>query len=121
MRLVGVTEWVAELKGALTEELAAGVERAGEMVAAEARASHDYENRAGTLEERTMVGGPVTTTANHVSVTVVGDTPYGKWIEEGTSRIRPRRFLAGALERRMSGVVAEVDVALSRAGRRVSQ
>lgn len=121
MRLVGVDAWASELKGALAEELAEGMTRGGEMVAAEARANHDYENRSGDLEERTMVGGPATTTANRVSIPVVGDTPYGKWIEEGTSRIRPRRFLANALTRRLSGVVAEVNVALHRAGERASR
>lgn len=121
MRFLGVEEWVRALQGALVEELAEGMERAGEMVAAEARQNHDYENRTGTLEERTMVGGPVVTTTNHVTVTVVGDTPYGKWIEEGTDHIRPRRFLASAYDRRVSGVVAELDVALHRAGEKVSR
>lgn len=127
MRFVGVTEWLSELEAALTEELAAGMERAGEMVAAEARANHDYENRTGTLQERTMVGGAVLTTANHVSVKVVADTRYASYIEDGTKnadeseRIRPRRFLAKAAERRVSGIDAEMAVALHRAGERASR
>ncbi len=127
MRLVGVDVWVADLTAALTTELAAGVERAGEMVAAEARANHDYENRSGTLQERTMVGGVPLTTANHVSIKVVADTRYASYIEDGTKnkdeseRIRPRRFLAKAAERRESGMAAELSVALHRAGERVSR
>lgn len=121
MRFVGVDAWLSDLEGALAEELAAGMERAGEMVAAEARNTHDYENRTGTLEERTMVGGPVTTTANHVTVLIVADTRYASFIEDGTSRIRPRRFLAKAAERRASGMDAEMAVALHRAGERVSR
>ncbi len=127
MRLVGVEAWVAELKGALTEEIAAGMERAGEMVAAEARANHDYENRTGTLQERTMVGGVPTTTANHISIKVVADTRYASYIEDGTKnkdeseRIRPRKFLAKAAERRASGMDAEMAVALHRVGERVSR
>ena len=120
-RFVGVEAWLSELEAALTEELAAGMERAGEMVAAEARNTHDYENRTGTLEERTMVGGPVTTTANHITVPIVADTHYASFIEDGTSRIRPRRFLAKAAERRASGIDAELAVALHRAGERVSR
>ena len=121
MRFVGVDAWLSDLEGALTEELAAGMERAGEMVAAEARSTHDYENRTGLLEERTMVGGPVTTTANHVTVPIVADTRYASFIEGGTSRIRPRRFLANAAERRASGIDAELAVALHRAGERASR
>jgi len=121
LALEGVGVWLATLEGALTEELAAGMERAAEVVAAEARANHDYENRTGTLEERTMVGGPVVTTANHVTAKVVADTPYGSYIEDGTDRIRPRRFLARAAERRTSGMIAEIDVALFRAGEKASQ
>lgn len=127
MRFVGVDAWLSDLEGALTEELAAGMERAGEMVAAEARANHDYENRTGLLEERTMVGGPVTTTANHVTVPIVADTRYASYIEDGTKnadeseRIRPRRFLAKAAERRVSGIDAEMAVALHRAGERASR
>lgn len=120
-RFVGVDAWLSDLEGALTEELAAGMERAGEMVAAEARSTHDYENRTGLLEERTMVGGPVTTTANHVTVPIVADTRYASFIEDGTSRIRPRRFLAKAAERRASGIDAELAVALHRAGERASR
>ena len=120
-RFVGVDAWLSDLEGALTEELAAGMERAGEMVAAEARSTHDYENRTGLLEERTMVGGPVTTTANHVTVPIVADTRYASFIEGGTSRIRPRRFLAKAAERRASGIDAEMAVALHRAGERASR
>lgn len=118
---VGVEAWLSSLEAALTEELAAGLERAGEMVASEARANHDYENRTGTLQERTMVGGPVTTTTNRVSVPIVADTRYASYIENGTSRIRPRRFLAKAAERRVSGIDAELAVALHRAGERVSR
>lgn len=127
MRLVGVDAWVADLTAALTTELAEGMERSGELVAAEARANHDYENRTGTLQERTMVGGVPLTTANHVSIKVVADTRYASYIEDGTKnkddseRIRPRRFLAKAAERRASGIAAEMNVALYRAGQRVSQ
>jgi hypothetical protein len=121
MALEGVGAWLSALDAALTEELAGGMERAAEMVAAEARANHDYENRTGTLEERTMVGGPVVTTANHVVAKVVADTRYGSYIEDGTETIRPRRFLARAAERRTSGMIAELDVALLRAGEKASQ
>ncbi len=121
MRLVGVDAWVADLTAALTTELAAGMERSGELVAAEARAHHDYENRTGLLEERTMVGGPVTTTAARVSVPVVADTRYASFIEDGTTRIRPRRFLARALVTSTPAIVGEVNAALAAAGARVSQ
>lgn len=121
MRFVGVDAWLSDLEGALTEELAEGVTRAAEMVASEARANHDYENRTGTLQERTMVGGVPLTTTNHVTVLIVADTRYASFIEGGTSRIRPRRFLAKAAERRASGIDAELAVALHRAGERASR
>ena len=127
MRFVGVDAWLSDLEGALTEELAAGMERAAEMVAAEARANHDYENRTGRLQDRTMVGGVPLTTANHISIKVVADTRYASYIEDGTKnadeseRIRPRKFLAKAAERRASGIDAEMAVALHRAGERASR
>lgn len=117
----GLDEWLSELRAVSTEELAVGMERAGEMVAAEARANHDYTNRTGTLEERTMVGGPVVTTPQRIIVTVVADTRYASFIEDGTTRIRPRRFLAHAAERRSSGIAAEMQVAMHRIGERVSR
>lgn len=120
-RIVGADGWLRDLDAALTVELAEGMERAGELVAAAARAEHDYQNRTGTLEERTMVGGPAVTTAGRVSVTVVGDTRYGKCIEEGTSRIRPRRFLASAAERCESAIVGELSEAMARAAERASR
>ncbi len=101
MRFVGVNEWVAALAEACTEEIAQGMTRAGQLVAAEARPSTTTSTAPGTLEERTMVGGPPVTTANHVTIRVVADTRYGSYIEDGTSRIRPRRFLARAAERCM--------------------
>jgi len=126
-RIVGVDAWLADLTADLTTELAAGMERSGELVAAAARDRHDYVNRTGTLEERTMVGGPVVTTDTYVAVRVVADTRYGKYIEEGTKnldgsqRIRPRRFLAQAAERCESAIVGEMNAALERAGEKASQ
>lgn len=120
-RLVGVDAWVADLTADLTTELAAGMERSGELVAAAARDRHDYVNRTGTLEERTMVGGPVVTTDTHVAVRVVADTRYASFIESGTSRIRPRRFLAQAAERCEPAIVGEMNAALERAGEKASR
>lgn len=113
--------WVADLTADLTTELAAGMERSGELVAAAARDRHDYVNRTGTLQERTMVGGPVVTTDTYVAVRVVADTRYASFIESGTSRIRPRRFLAQAAERCESAIVGEMNAALERAGEKASQ
>lgn len=127
MRFVGVDAWVESLEAALTEEIADGMTRAAEMVAVEARSTHDYENRTGRLEERTMVGGVPLTTANRVTIKVVADTRYASYIEDGTKnaddseRIRPRRFLAKAAERRTSGIAAELSVALHRAAERASR
>ncbi len=120
-RIVGVDAWLADLTADLTTELAAGMERSGELVAAAARDRHDYVNRTGTLEERTMVGGPVVTTDTHVAVRVVADTRYASFIESGTSRIRPRRFLAQAAERCEPAIVGEMNAALERAGEKASQ
>ena len=119
--LVGVDAWVADLSADLTTELAAGMERSGELVAAAARAQHDYINRTGTLEERTMVGGPVVTTDASVSIRVVADTRYASYIESGTSRIRPRLFLAKAAERSEPAIIGEMNAALERAGDKASQ
>lgn len=125
-RFAGVDEAFSALDAALTEELAEGMVRVAEAVAVEARANHDYQNRSGALQERTMVGGVPTTTANHVTIKVVGDTRYGKYIEEGTKnkdeseRIRPRRFLENAATRLFDGgrAAAEIGIAMDRAASR---
>lgn len=120
---VGIEQAVAALQGAVTEETERGMVRACQMVADEAAANHDYENRTGRLQSRT-VPGRVTTSGHRVTGLVLGDTRYGKYIEEGTKnadgseRIRPRKFLEKAAERRSSGIAAEFDIALGEAARR---
>lgn len=82
------------------------VARAGEIVADEARDSHPYTDRSYELTESIRGMDPVSTGDKAVGG-VIADTPYARYVDEGTERMAARPFLAPALERAMPRVEAE--------------
>jgi len=120
MNLTGIDAATAELASALDEEcLRGGVEAAG-VVADEARRSHPYENRTGQLEARTVPGrvrGRVS--ADTLRIQVVGETRYGGYLEEGTTRLGQRFvFLRPAYARAEDRVVRAIEDSMTRAAER---
>lgn len=110
---------IAEMLAALDVEMPAAMGTATRAVADEAAARHPYQNRTGRLQSRT-VPGIVTGLASRGRVTgqVLGDTRYGSFVNDGTSRNRPYPFLEPALARKEGEVDAIFDAALERAAAR---
>lgn len=77
-------------------------------VAEAAAAAHPYQNRTGTLQARTVPG--VTRgvlTGRSLETEVVGDTPYGEFLEE--RRSRQFAFLKPAFDRTLPDLERVVD------------
>lgn len=121
MRVVieGFDEALDGLLAGLEQEMPQGVTDAAKIVADEAAASHPYTNRTGTLQQRTVPG--VTTgrfSDDTLEGEALGDTPYGGYVEEGTSRARAFPFLAPAAERREGDTVRAIEQGANRGARR---
>lgn len=88
---------LGELAAAIDDEARAAMLDGARLVADEAAAHHPYTNRTGRLQSRT-VAGRVSGNASRgrVRAEVLGDTRYGSFVEEGTSRNRPYPYLAPA-------------------------
>lgn len=110
---------IAEMLAALDVEMPAAMLDATRTVADDAAAKHPYQNRTGRLQSRT-VAGAVTGLASRgrVSGQVLGDTRYGSFVNDGTSRNRPYPFLEPALVRKLPEVEARLDEGLQRAADR---
>jgi hypothetical protein len=69
----------------LDDAMAEALRESGVMVASEARTHHEFTDRTGALT-RSIHSEPVEGTflGNDLSVQVVADTPYAKFVEEGT-------------------------------------
>lgn len=117
MRFEGVDAAIGALRAAIDAELTAGMLRGAQIVADDARREHPYTNRTGRLESRT-VPGRVVLLAGSVRAEVLGDTRYGRYVDEGTAHSRPYPFLFPAWERRQDAVASEIESALSLAARR---
>lgn len=110
---------VGELQASLERELAAGMLTVARMVADEAATRHPYTNRTGTLQRRTVAGrvrGSLR--VGHWTAEVLGDTPYGGFVEFGTSRNRPYPYLVPAWGRRADDAAATIGRSLEDAARR---
>lgn len=86
-----------ELDDNLDRAMAEAMLDAGNMVAAEARATHGFTDRTGALSRSIHAessGGSFLD--GTLDVAVVADTPYAKFVEEGTRAhvIEPRRAKA---------------------------
>lgn len=115
VRVTGLDEALAELTAALDQELPQGMLRAAQAVADEAASNHPYENRSGDLQAATQAGA-VTGRASdgEIVAEVVGDTPYGEYVEARAEFA----FLAPAAERAEGRIEDEIDGALDRAAER---
>lgn len=116
MRLVGVEQAVADLSAALEREMEAGMLRGARLVADQAAAVHPYTNRTFQLQRRTVAGR--VSGSLHVGrwrAEVFGDTPYGSFVEEGTSRARAYAFLGPAWVARAEDVARVLEDSMRRA------
>lgn len=106
----------ASLSAMLDDEARAAMLEGARLVADEAAAHHPYTNRTGRLQSRT-VAGRVRGNASRgrVSADVLGDTRYGSFVEEGTSRSRPYPYLAPAAAAKGDEVAEGVAEACARA------
>lgn len=96
---------VERLELALNQQVAQALRAITGRVAEEARNTHPYQNRTGLLESQTRPGALTGTFLNgDLEALVLGDTPYGEFLEE-----RPEyAFLQPALDR----VMPETDAIL---------
>lgn len=113
VRIYGLSEAISELEGAIDEELQQGMLRAGQAVADEAAAHHDYNNRTGALQAGTQAGATRGRASDgEIAVEVVADTDYGEYVEAKLP------FLEPAAERAADRAADEIDAALQRAAER---
>lgn len=107
---------LGSLAAMLDGEARAAMLDGARIVADEAAAHHPYTNRTGRLQSRT-VAGRVRGNASRgrVSAEVLGDTRYGSFVEEGTSRSRPYPYLAPAAAAKGDEVAEGVAEACARA------
>lgn len=100
------------LEGAIDEEMLGVVERAGEALAREARASHAFRNRSGDLEASIRGVEPG---GSFLADTLAGGTvaaePYGSFVEARMP------FLAPAWQVIAPYMDQDADYALARAAR----
>lgn len=95
-----------------------GMERGASLVAGSAQQHHTFTNRTGKLERRILPRRPRgSLLAGTLSVEVVGDRPYGSFVEDGTSRSRAYPYLRPAFERTEDEVAAEMERSLQEAVR----
>ena len=111
---------IGAILASVDEAVAVGVLDGARVVAEDAATTHTYQNRTGLLQSRTQAGR-VTGLASRgsVSVDVMGDTRYGSFVEEGTSRNRAYPYLAPAWRRRGDDFARVVDAAIERGLTRV--
>lgn len=111
---------IGALLAAIDEEVDRGALEGARVVAEQAATVHPYTNRTGTLQRRTQAG-TVSGRASRgkVSVDVLGDTPYGGFVEDGTSRSRAYPYLAPAWRAKQEDFARIVDGALERGLARV--
>ena len=115
----GLDEAFEELLAGLDAEMPEAVTACAKLTADEAARSHPYVNRSRQLETHTVPG--VTDgvfSAGTLHGEAVGDTPYARFVDEGTPRARAFPFLAPAAERAEGDASRELDQGAARAGRR---
>lgn len=107
---------IGALLGALDEELERGAIEGAHAVAEDAATTHTYQNRTGRLQNRTRAGRAIgRASSGALRVDVLGDTRYGSYVEEGTSRSRPYPYLAPAWVRTQGEFARIVEQAIERA------
>jgi hypothetical protein len=71
-----------------------------EGVVTDAKTGHTFTNRTGRLERSIRHGAATGNLRRGYRVDVLGATPYGSFVEDGTSRSAPYPYLWPAWERR---------------------
>lgn len=115
----GFDEALDGLLAGLDQEMPEAVTDAAKIVAEEAATTHSYTNRTGDLQKMTVPG--VTSgrfTTNDLEGEAIGDTPYGKFVDEGTVYMTARPFLKPAADRRESDTARAIENGAERAARR---
>ena len=107
-------EVVLRMETATLREVPEAMHKAAERVAAEARESHPYHDRSGTLTAQ-IKPGAVTVHGDTVTAEVVADTDYASHVEDGGLFGAPRPFLKPAFERHAREVGEAVTEHLARA------
>ncbi len=102
------------MQAAVERELPEAMHKAAERVAAEARESHPYHDRSGTLTSQ-IKPGAVTVDGDTITAEVVADADYASHVEDGGLFGAPRPFLKPAFERRAREVGEAVTEHLARA------
>lgn len=104
------------LRRSLDDELERAVRVTSRALRDEAKRSHSYQDRTGTLT-RSIVVAPTrgTFTEDTLEGGVIARAPYASYVEEGTSRMRAYEYLGGALALQRDEVQANLDDALERA------
>lgn len=111
---------IGAILASVDDAVAEGVLDGARVVAEQAAAVHPYTNRTGNLQRRTQAGRVVGRASRGlVRVDVLGDTRYGSFVEEGTSRNRAYPYLAPAWLAREADFARIVDEALTRGLERV--
>ncbi len=111
---------IGAILASVDDAVAEGALDGARIVAEQAAAVHPYTNRTGNLQRRTQAGRVVGRASRGlVRVDVLGDTRYGSFVEEGTSRNRAYPYLAPAWLVRESDFARIVDEALTRGLERV--
>jgi hypothetical protein len=88
---------IGAILASVDDAVAEGALDGARVVAEQAAAVHPYTNRTGNLQRRTQAGRVVGRASRGlVRVDVLGDTRYGSFVEEGTSRNRAYPYLAPA-------------------------
>lgn len=106
----GFTKDVARLKKTIETGVQQGLLRAAQAVASEAASHHAYHNRTGALEAATQVGEVSgSLKSGTLTAEVVGDTPYGEYVE------RKMPFLEPAAETALDGAMSIVEDELQKA------
>lgn len=110
---------IAELSAAIEQELPKGALEGARVVAEEAATNHPYTNRTGRLQSRTQAGRVRGSALRGlIRAEVLGDTRYGGFVEDGTSRNRPYPYLAPAWRRREPDFARALEASLELAARR---
>lgn len=116
---IGIDEALDGLLAGLDQEMPEAVTDAAKIVADEAAAVHSYTNRTGDLQKMTVPG--VTSgrfSTNNLEGEAIGDTPYGKFVDEGTVYMTARPFLKPAADRREGDTARAIEDGARRAAQR---
>lgn len=104
------------LRRALNDELERAVRVSSRALRDEAKASHSYHDRTGTLTRSIRVQPTSGTfTEDTLEGGVIAHAPYASYVEEGTTRARACEYLGTALVIQRDEIQANLDDALERA------